>query len=139
MIFAGWLTDRVNRVMLLASIYLLRGVTFIILSNLPGSSIEMLFVFAVLFGAVDYSTVPVTASLVASHIGVHVMGLTMGIIAAGHAIGGAMGAFAGGYIFDKTGSYDILWYGSLWLAFFAGGVVLLLLFDWEKKEVAELT
>ena len=41
-----------------------------------------LIFFAVAFGVVDYSTVPVTASLVESHIGLHVMGLAMGLIAA---------------------------------------------------------
>jgi len=82
--------------------------------------------FAIFFGAVDYSTVPVTASLVASHVGLRVMGLAMGLISAGHAIGGAMGAFLGGYVFDATGSYDLLWMGSLWLAVGAGGMVLLL-------------
>ena len=90
MIVAGWLTDRMNRPLLLASIYLIRGMTFLFLANLPGTSIETLFVFAALFGAVDYSTVPVTASLVASHVGVRVMGLAMGLIAAGHAVGGCV-------------------------------------------------
>lgn len=124
MIAAGWLTDRVNRPMLLAAIYMLRALTFILLGSLPGASIEMLFVFAVLFGAVDYSTVPVTASLVASHVGIKMMGLAMGLISAGHAIGGAMGAFLGGYIFTATATYDLVWTGSIWLAVGAGLLVL---------------
>ena len=124
MIAAGWLTDRVNRPMLLAAIYMLRALTFILLGSLPGTSIEMLFLFAVLFGAVDYSTVPVTASLVASHVGIRIMGLAMGLISAGHALGGAMGAFAGGYIFTATANYDLVWTGSIWLA--VGAAVLAL-------------
>ncbi len=126
MIAAGWLTDRVNRPMLLAAIYLLRGMTFLLLAYLPGTSIETLFLFAILFGAVDYSTVPVTASLVASHVGVRVMGLAMGLISAGHAIGGAAGTFLGGYVFDATGGYELLWFSSLWLAAGAGVMVLFL-------------
>lgn len=126
MIVAGWLTDRVNRPILLASIYLLRSLTFIFLSSLPGSSIENLFLFAIFFGVVDYSTIPVTASLVASHIGLRVMGLAMGIISAGHAVGGAMGAFLGGYVFDTLGNYDQLWEASLWVAIGAGVMVLFL-------------
>ncbi len=126
MIGAGWLTDRVNRPLLLGAIYLLRALTFIFLSNLPGMSIEMLFAFAVFFGAVDYATVPVTASLVASHVGLKVMGLAMGMISAGHAIGGAMGAFAGGYLFDLTGNYNLIWMASLWLAIGAGVMVVFL-------------
>ena len=123
MIGAGWLTDRVNRPLLLMSIYLLRALTFLLLSSLPSSSIETLFLFAILFGAVDYATIPVTASLVASHVGIKTMGLAMGMISAGHAIGGATGAFAGGYLFDMLGNYDLLWMGSLWLAVGAGILV----------------
>lgn len=126
MIAAGWLSDRVNRPMLLAAIYMLRALTFIILGNLPGTSIDMLFLFAILFGAVDYATIPVTASLVASHLGIRVMGLTMGLIAAGHSIGGAAGAYLGGVIFDNTGGYDLLWTSSIWLAVGAGVLALFL-------------
>lgn len=126
MIGAGWLTDRMSRPLLLASIYLLRALTFWMLANIPGTGVEALFVFAALFGAVDYGTVPVTASLVASHVGLRVMGLAMGMIAAGHAIGGAFGAFLGGYLFDAMGHYDVVWFGSLWLSVCAGFLVLLL-------------
>jgi len=126
MIGAGWLTDRVNRAVLLAAIYLIRGATFLILSSV-GSSIETLFVFAAVFGMVDYATVPVTASLVATHVGLRVMGLAMGLISAGHALGAALGAFLGGYIFDRFGSYAAIWTMSLWLAISAGILVLLML------------
>ncbi|USG59535.1 MFS transporter [Sneathiella marina] len=126
MIVAGWLTDRANRPLLLAIIYILRSLSFILLANLPGTSVEMLFVFALFFGVVDYSTVPVTASLVASHVGLKVMGLAMGMVSAGHAMGGALGAFLGGYIFDTSGNYDLLWVGSIWLAVSAAILVLLI-------------
>lgn len=125
MIGAGWLTDRMNRVVLLGSIYLVRALTFLVLMKV-GASYEMLIVFAVLFGAADYATVPVTASLVASHIGLRVMGLSMGLISAGHALGAAMGAFSGGYIFDLTGRYDGVWLIALALAFGAGLMVFIL-------------
>jgi MFS family permease len=125
MIAAGWLTDRVNRVFLLGSIYLLRGLTFMVLINV-GADYEMLVTFAVLFGAVDYATVPVTASLVASHVGLRVMGLSMGMISAGHSVGAAAGAFAGGYLFDLTLAYDWVWLSSLALAMVAGLMVFVL-------------
>jgi MFS family permease len=125
MIAAGWLTDRMNRVVLLGSIYLARGLTFVILMNV-GADYETLMVFAVLFGAVDYATVPVTASLVASHLGLRVMGLAMGMISAGHSIGAAAGAFMGGYLFDLTMRYEWVWLSSLALAVGAGLMVFML-------------
>jgi predicted MFS family arabinose efflux permease len=127
MIAAGWLTDRVNRPVLLGSIYVLRALTYIILVNLPGTGIEVLFLFAVLFGMVDYATVPVTASLTASHVGLPVMGQAMGMISAGHALGAAAAAFLGGYVFDTTGGYALLWLGGIWLLVGAGVLSLLLL------------
>ena len=87
--------------------------------------IEYLFLFAIFFGVVDYSTLPVTASLIASHIGLKSMGLAMGLLSAGHALGGAIGAYAGGYVFDNLSNYDWLWLGSLWLSIAAGVLVLL--------------
>lgn len=125
MILAGWLTDRMNRPLLLGSIYLLRGLSFILLVYV-GASIETLFAFAILFGLVDYSTVPVTASLVASHLGLRVMGLAFGLITAGHQIGAAFGAYFGGVLFDLYARYDWVWWSSLWLAVLAGLLVFLL-------------
>jgi MFS family permease len=123
MIAAGWLADRVNRPLLLGGIYLARGVTFLILMHV-GASYEVLLAFAVMFGIVDYATVPVTASLVASHLGLERMGLTMGLISAGHSAGGALGAFVGGYIFDSTATYTLVWWSGVWLAILAGLMIL---------------
>ncbi len=131
MILAGWLTDRVNRPLLLGLIYLMRGLTFIILLNV-GASFETLVFFSILFGLVDYSTVPVTASLVASHIGRGVMGLAFGLISAGHQIGAAAGAYFGGMLYDLYAQYDLVWWSSVWLAVFAGILVFLMK---DKPEV----
>ncbi|WP_299963522.1 MFS transporter [uncultured Roseobacter sp.] len=125
MILAGWLTDRVNRPLLLGMIYLVRGLTFVILLNV-GASFETLIFFSILFGLVDYSTVPVTASLVASHIGRGVMGLAFGLISAGHQIGAAAGAYFGGVLFDLYAQYDWVWWSSVWLAVCAGALVFLM-------------
>jgi len=131
MILAGWLTDRVNRPLLLGLIYLTRGLTFVILLNV-GASFETLVFFSFLFGLVDYSTVPVTASLVASHIGRGVMGLAFGLISAGHQIGAAAGAYFGGILYDLYAQYDWVWWSSVWLAVFAGILVFLMK---DKPEV----
>jgi MFS family permease len=125
MIGAGWLTDRINRVFLLGSIYVLRGFTYILLLHI-GGDIENLLLFAALFGAVDYATVPPTASLVASHLGLRVMGLAMGLISAGHALGGALGAYAGGFIFDRFQGFDWIWLSAIGLAILAGLMVFVL-------------
>ena len=129
MIAYGHLSDRFNRPMLLASIYLLRALTFIMLMQIAGN-LPLLYIFAVLFGIFDYATFPIVASLVATHIGRHIMGVSMGLIFAGHSLGGALGSFLGGYLFDLSGRYDWVWVISLALATMAG---LLSLFIRENR------
>lgn len=125
MVLAGWLTDRVDRPLLLGVIYLARAASFVLLIGL-GPDIRWLYVFAVVFGLFDYSTVPVTVSLAASHLGTARLGLAMGLISAGHAAGGALGAFLGGVVFDRFADYAPLWTGSIGLAVLAGLLALLL-------------
>src|SRR5262249_33776859 len=122
MVAFGWLTDRVSRPLLLGLVYSLRGLSFLVLLHV-GSSYEWLLVFAVFFGLVDYATVPITASLVVSHLGIRTMGLAMGVISAGHALGAAVGAYLGGLIFDSLGGYDWLWRVSIVAAIAAGLLV----------------
>jgi MFS family permease len=119
MMAAGYLADRVHRPLLLGLIYIFRGMAFILLMQIVGDY-KLLLIFAIAFGVFDYSTVPVTASLVASHLGLRIMGLTMGILSAGHALGGAAGAFLGGYFFDLFARYDWVWLASIGLALAAG-------------------
>ena len=119
MVLAGWLTDRMSRPLLLGGIYILRGIAFILLIQ-ASSNIALLFAFAVMFGLFDYATVPVTASLAASHIGLRVLGLTMGLLSAGHSIGAAAGAYMGGLIFDLSARYLWVWEAALVLALIAG-------------------
>ena len=134
MIGAGWLTDRINRVVLLGSIYVLRGFSYILLLNV-GGDLSSLLLFAALFGVVDYATVPPTASLVASHLGLRVMGLAMGLISAGHSLGGALGAYFGGFIFDRFQAFDWIWLSAIGLAILAGIMVFVLK---DKAQAPEL-
>lgn len=130
MILAGYLADKVNRPLLLGAIYFLRALTFLILMNITGNR-ELLFLFAILFGIVDYSVMPVLASIVSTHIGVGVMGLTLGLLFAGHSAGAAAGAFMGGYFFDAFASYDWVWIVSIALALMAAVV------SWMIRETRE--
>ncbi|MBM3520922.1 MAG: MFS transporter [Alphaproteobacteria bacterium] len=122
MFLSGYLTDRVNRPLLLGTIYIVRSFSFIVLMYV-GTSYEMLLLFAVVYGVFDYSTVPPTASLAASHLGLKIMGLAMGLISGGHALGGALGAFLGGYLFDLFARYTEMWWFAFATAVVAGLMV----------------
>ncbi|WP_445672344.1 MFS transporter [Pseudomonas inefficax] len=137
MILAGWLTDRVNRPILLFTIYVARALCFGLLLVI-GDNYELLLSFAVLFGIFDYSTVPVTASLLSSRLGLRNLGLSLGLLSAGHAIGGASGAFFGGWVFDHTGEYLSLWYVSIMLAGLAAALIILLREEREPAGTAQV-
>jgi predicted MFS family arabinose efflux permease len=85
---------------------------------------SLLLGFAVLFGLVDYATIPVTIALVAHYVGVARMGVAMGVLAAGHSVGGAAGALLGGTLFDLFASYSATWWASAGLALAAAVLVL---------------
>ncbi len=122
MILAGYLGDRVHRPTLLGSIYLIRAASFVLLLCVA-PDIRLLYLFVVLFGLVDYATVPVTVGLAASHLGIRRIGLAMGLISGGHAFGGALGALLGGLLYDMSGAYGWLWMGSVVLSLLAGLLV----------------
>ena len=118
MIGYGALSDRFHRPLLLASIYFLRAFCFVMLMYVTGDA-PLLFLFAILFGIFDFSTFPVVANIVATHIGLRIMGLTMGLLFAFHSIGGALGSFVGGWLFDTFARYDWMWLLSFGLALLA--------------------
>jgi MFS family permease len=117
-IIFGFLTERAHRPRLLGTLYFVRALLFVLLMYV-GDSLMLLFVFAALFGFLNFATLPPIASLVASQIGVRIMGLTMGLIFAGHWAGAAVGAHFGGEIYRLTARYDGLWLVSVALALLA--------------------
>ena len=114
----GAAADRFHRPALLALIYFLRALCFILLMFIPGDSV-LLFTFAALFGLFDFATFPVVANIVATHMGLRIMGLTMGLLFSLHSVGGALGSFAGGWLFDLFAQYDWMWIASFGLALLA--------------------
>lgn len=112
---AGSLTDRVDRAKLLTLIYLMRAGTLLILPFVSGA--RGLFVFAVLFGIADFSTVPPTTSLTRTVFHTGGWAVAIGLISAAHQVGSALGAWLPGVILERTGSYSA--------AFVSGAVTLI--------------
>lgn len=105
MLLAGWLADRVSRTLTLSAIFAVRGGAFVLLLSSAHSQ-GGLFIFAAIFGIVDYSVVPPVVSLVGSTAGKHTVGLGVGILLAWHSLAAAGGAWMGGEIYQRTGGYD---------------------------------
>lgn len=121
MALAGYLSDKLHRPLFLGSLYVARALTFLMLIVI-GGDFELMLVFAVLFGLVDYATVPVTTSIARTHFGIGRLGLVMGLMTTGHSIGGALGAYLGGAVFDAFGTYVWVWLSALALAILGGAL-----------------
>lgn len=131
MILTGWLADRVHRPSLLAGIFFLRAFSFVVLMEIAGNA-PALYLFAALFGLLNFSVFPVIAGLVASQLGVAVMGLALGILFAGHSLGAAIGMVLAGALFDLFARYVWVWIVALALAVLAG-VIALTIRDGERE------
>jgi predicted MFS family arabinose efflux permease len=115
---AGELGQRFPRRYILSAIYALRSVViglFLLAPLTPWS----VYLFASAMGLLWLSTVPPTNAAVAHIFGVAHLSMLSGFIFFGHQIGSFMGVWLGGYLYDKTGSYDIVWYLSIALGVLA--------------------
>jgi len=121
---SGWICDRFGRKGPLAFYYGVRGLSLIFL--LYVWNVPSLHVFAAIFGLNYISTVPPTTTLTANIFGRLSVGALSGWIYFSHQVGSALGAWAGGAIFDATGSYAWAFLSAAVLAFIASGLSLLI-------------
>lgn len=124
-ILLSWMADHVHRPRLLAAIFFLRALVFLSLFYI-GGDVRLMFLFAGIFGLLNFSTFPVIANIVSTHIGVRIMGLTLGLLFGGHSLGAAIGSVLGGWFFDLFAKYDWVWWLSSALAALAGVCAILI-------------
>ncbi len=109
---AGVLGGRLAKKNVLSAIYVLRSLVITVFILAPINDISILL-FAGSMGVLWLSTVPLTSGLVADMFGVRYMATLFGIVFLSHQLGGFLGAWLGGYLFDITGSYDVVWWLSV--------------------------
>lgn len=115
---AGSLGQRMAKRKILAFIYFARGVAIAVFLAVPLSPLSV-YVFASVMGLLWLSTVPPTNATVAQIFGVAHLSMLGGFVFFSHQIGSFMGVWLGGYLYDRTGSYDIVWYIAIALGIFA--------------------
>ena len=104
---------------ILAAIYFARAVIIAVFIAAPLSPASV-YIFASLMGLLWLSTVPVTNAAVAQIFGVAHLSMLSGFVFFSHQIGSFLGVWLGGYLYDRTGSYDVVWYITIGLGIFAG-------------------
>ncbi len=115
---AGALGQRLAKRHILAFIYLARSVAIVVFLWAPLTPTSV-YVFSAVMGVLWLSTVPPTNAMLAQIFGVAHMSMLGGFVFFSHQIGSFMGVWLGGVLYDRTGSYDVVWYISIALGVFA--------------------
>ena len=105
---AGRLGGHFSKTYLLSGLYAIRGVAIALLVALPLTPLSV-YVFAAAFGFTWLGTVPLTNGVVAGIFGVKHFAMLGGLVFLFHQVGAFFGGWFGGYIFDRTGSYQLVW------------------------------
>ena len=116
---AGSLGQRMAKKNILAFIYFARAVVIAVFIAAPLSPMSV-YIFSATMGLLWLSTVPPTNAAVAQIFGVAHLSMLSGFVFFSHQIGSFLGVWLGGVLYDKTGSYDIVWYITIGLGVFAG-------------------
>ncbi len=129
----GLLGQRYPKKSVLSLLYLLRALVFLAFLVVPVSEASVL-AFGAAMGFLWLGTVPLTSGLVAQIFGPAYMSMLFGIVFLSHQVGGFGGAWLAGYLYDLTGSYDLMW----WLSVALGLASAALHWPIDERPVARL-
>ncbi len=106
---AGWLGDRMPKRYLLSIIYFVRAAAILAFISFPVTPVTCL-IFGATMGLMWLSTVPPTNGIIALMFGTRWLATLSGFAFFSHQVGGFLGVLLGGIVFDRTGSYNAVWY-----------------------------
>ncbi|PYC24752.1 MFS transporter [Aquipseudomonas alcaligenes] len=124
---AGWLGGRLSKPRLLSALYLARSLVIVAFVYLPLSQWSA-YAFGIAMGLLWLSTVPLTNGTVATLFGVRNLSMLGGIVFLFHQLGAFLGGWLGGYLYDRTGSYELVWQISILLGLLAAAL------NWPVRE-----
>lgn len=124
---AGWLGGRLSKPRLLTSLYLLRAVVIGLFLLAPVTTFSA-YLFGIAMGLLWLSTVPLTNGTVATVFGVRNLSMLGGIVFLFHQLGAFLGGWMGGVVYDRMGSYDVVWQISILLSVLAAAL------NWPVRE-----
>jgi MFS family permease len=111
---AGWLSDKMPKRYLLSIIYFTRSLAVLAFISLPASPASAV-IFGAVMGLLWLSTVPPTNGLISIMFGTKWLTMLSGLAFFSHQVGGFLGVWLGGVVFERTGSYNTVWWLSMLL------------------------
>jgi MFS family permease len=109
---SGYIANMMPKRFLLSAIYFSRSLAIMVFILLPPSPAVTL-VFGAVIGVLWLSTIPPTSALVAIMFGNRWLTMLLGLAFFVHQVGGFLGVWLGGVLFERTGSYDVVWWGAI--------------------------
>jgi MFS family permease len=112
---SGWMVSRgVPKRWILSAIYASRSVVVLLFLLVPVSTTSAI-AFGAGMGLLWLSTIPPTSSLVALMFGTRYMSMLYGFAFFSHQLGGFLGVWLGGLVYERSGSYELIWWLSILL------------------------
>ncbi|MFT4079384.1 MFS transporter [Rhodomicrobium sp.] len=108
----GRIGDIAPKHLTLAALYFARALIFLALIYLPLTETAVL-IYAFLIGLLWLGTIPLTSGLIVTFFGPRWLSMLYGVVFFSHQVGSFMGAWLGGWFYDTTHSYDLLWWSSV--------------------------
>ncbi|HEY1748145.1 MAG TPA: MFS transporter [Xanthobacteraceae bacterium] len=130
-ITSGWLGDRMPKRFLLSFIYFVRAAAILVFISFPVTPFSCI-AFGAVMGLMWLSTVPPTNGIIALIFGTRWLATLAGFAFFSHQVGGFLGVWLGGVVFERTGSYNPVW----WLAILFGVLSALINLPIVEKPVA---
>lgn len=118
----GWLLDRFEPRLISAATIVLPVITLLLLLAMPGS-VPAAFLAVMLMGLSLGAEVDAVAFLAGHYFGVRHYGLLFGTMMSGTSIAAGTAPLIAGYIYDRTGSYDLLLMGAIPLCLLSAGLI----------------
>lgn len=117
----GLLGGLYRRKYLLSAIYLVRSLAMALFVLMPLTTWS-LYLFCAVMGFIWLGTVPLTNGIVSQVFGVKYITTLFGFVFFGHQVGAFFGVWLGGYMFDVTKSYDMIWFIGIALGVIAAAL-----------------
>lgn len=112
---SGYLSGKYSMKWILVWNYFGRSVILVWFLLMPIST-TTIYTFSIITGFLWLATIPPTSGLVAKMFGLRYMGTLYGFVFLNHQLGSFTGVWLGGYLFDTTGSYGVVWWATAVIA-----------------------